>query len=429
MEVLRHGAIMAPDRIIVDGYIAFDKTILSIGEDRDIPAEYASLPYEDMKGYLIMPGMCNTHTHLGMISFRSLGDDIPDRLHRFLMPLENMAMTEELTAASASIAIAEMIRAGITSAVDMYYYEDAIAAEAQRIGFRLWAGETILDAPHPGAEDFAGSIERTCRCIEKCSESELTEAIIAPHAPYSLSFDHLLECRELARKKKLLWTMHLEEMTFEMEAFRRKYSTTPIKLLEKEGALDDSLIAVHLLLVDDEDKEILKERSVSIAHCPGSNAKAAKGVAPITDLIGSVPVTLGTDGPASGNTLDIFTQMKCFAYLHKNRTRDRSAFPASSIVPLATREAGKALHADIGELREGHKADIIAISLEEPETIPCCDPYSVIVYSASPECVKHVWINGRKLLSDRVFTNLDLNEEKRRFREASKDFFRKAEEL
>ena len=217
-----------------------------------------------------------------MISFRSLADDVPDRLHRFLMPLENNAMTESLAVASAKIAIVEMIRGGITSAVDMYYHEAAIAKTASHMGFRLWAGETVLDAPHPGAASFDESL---ARCDELCSMNDpLVTPLIAPHAPYSLSERNLERSFSYAESHGIMWTMHLQELPMEMSLFKERHSMSPIAWMDDEGLLSSNLIAAHLLLASDDDIMRLAENDVRVVNCPGSNAKAAKGVARIPEM-------------------------------------------------------------------------------------------------------------------------------------------------
>ena len=227
MTVLRHGHILTLDdkeNEYEDGFIIFNEDgIIDVGPDEAFPQDVAT--WEDAKGKFILPGFANTHTHLGMVPFRSLGDDCPDRLFRFLFPLENNAMSQDIASASAKIAIAEMLLSGITTAVDMYYYEAAIAQVAEEMNFRLFAGETLLDNKHPGAKNFEESLERTYECIEKCKSLKLVKPIIAPHAPYSLSPENLIKCYETARANNLMWTMHLEEMPREMELFK---AMTPV---------------------------------------------------------------------------------------------------------------------------------------------------------------------------------------------------------
>lgn len=430
MTVIRHGHIVTMDENYTeysDGAIVFDENgIIFVGNDKDLPLNYQKSSFEDFSGSLIFPGLCNLHTHLGMVSFRSLADDYPDRLNRFLMPLENEAMTRNLTAASAKVAISEMLLSGVTSAVDMYYFESDIAKASAQMGFRLWAGETFLNSSRPDGNTTESAFAECDKIISISKENPLISAVVAPHAPYSVSMQTLHACYEYAVANDLLWTMHLCEMPYEIESFKTKYNASPIKTLANENILDSRLIAAHLLLVSKDDIDILSQHKTSVAHCPGSNSKAAKGVSPVPELIDAGCFCgLGTDGPASGNTLDIFTQMKLYAVLQKNRLHDRSAVPAKDIVTLATRNAGYILKKNIGMLKQGYQADLMTLSLSRPNMIPCYDPYSVMVYSSSPQNVGSVFVNGIEKVKDGHFT-FNFEEIRNEFSKASADFESKA---
>ncbi len=425
MTVLRHGWIVTMDDCLTefrDGYIVMDGgRILSVGNDSEIPPMYSGLPYENLGGNLVFPSLINTHTHLGMVSFRSLADDYPDRLHRFLMPLENRAMTRELARASTKLAIAEMLLSGISSALDMYYFESDVAKAAREMDFRLWAGETMLDASHPDSEDFKGGFAELENLLEL--KDELITPVVAPHAPYSLSIEHLHDCFEYANKNGLMWTMHLSEMPFEFSSFGDRYGMTPIEKLDSENLLSDELIAAHLLLLGKNDIDILSRRGVRVSHCPGSNSKAAKGVSAVPEMLAEGCLcSLGTDGPSSGNTLDMFTQMKLYADLQKNRLHDRSSVPAREIVPLVTSMAGRVLNSKIGVLKAGYRADVLVLSRERPNMIPCYDPYSVLVYSAQSQNVKDVYVEGKQLVKNGRLIAVDYSALVEEFERASFDF-------
>ena len=432
MRALRHGWIVTMDESLSefrDGYIVIDKgRIVALGDERNIPSEYSNLPSEDLGGDLLFPSFINTHAHLGMVSFRSLADDCKDRLHRFLMPLENRAMTRELAVASTKIAISEMLLSGTTSVLDMYYFESDVALAAREMGIRIWAGETMLDASHPDSADFSGGFREMDRLMEL--KDEFITPVIAPHAPYSLSLEHLHSCLEYARRHGIMWSMHLSEMPFEFSSFCEKYGKTPIETLESEGLLSDELVAAHLLLLGENDIGILSKNGVRVSHCPGSNGKAAKGVCALPELLEAGCLgSLGTDWPASGNTLDMFTQLKLYAVLQKNRLHDRSSVPARTIVPLATSMAGRVLNAEIGILKPGYRADMMVLSLDSPNMLPCYDPYSVLVYSAQSQNVKDVYVDGRCLVRGGTLVDVDYSALVEEFDLASRDFERMAREL
>jgi 5-methylthioadenosine/S-adenosylhomocysteine deaminase len=434
MTILRNAHILTMNEKMTeytDGFLAFDeKGIIGLGDEKEFPEEWACLPSEDLHHDLVLPSLINTHTHMGMVSFRSLGDDCPDRLHRFLMPLEDRAMNRELAVCSSKMAMAEMMLSGISSAVDMYYFEADVARAAAQLGFRLWAGETLLDKPHCDADSFEASLERTEETIAACGESPLTIPIVAPHAPYSLSLEHLKDAFSFAKERHLLWTTHLSEMAFEVETLRKDQGKTPVGWLSANGLLDDSLLAAHLLLLTEEDIDLLSGSGVSAAHCPGSNAKAAKGVAPALKMIDrDINVTLATDGPASGNALELFTTLRLCAILQKNLSHDRSVAPARNIVPLATRNAGIALRRKIGVLKEGWESDILVLSMSRPNMIPSYDPYSVLVYSAGVQNVQDLYIAGVRKVRDGMLTDIDLDELETEFSSVSEPFHREAMKL
>lgn len=407
MKLLRHGYIVTMDdegSVYEDGFLAFDENeIISTGAEASLPEEYQGKG-EDLEGALVFPGFVNLHTHMGMVPFRSLADDYKDRLRRFLIPLEDAEMTRELAVASSKLAITEFLLSGTTSALDMYFFESSVAEAAESLGFRLFAGEAFRDDPACDAPSIEAAREEFLRI----RRSRLVTPVVAPHAPYSLSADSLHFCQELAREHNTIWTMHLEEMPFEMEGFKEKYGTSPVGFLDREGLLDESLLAAHMIFLSPEDIPLVRDRGVRIAHCPAANSKSGKGVAPIAECLKEgILVGMGTDGPSSSNSLDMFNQLRIVPYLQKNRLHDRSVLPAVDIVPLATRNGGLILSAPIGQLRRGFKADIQILSRKRPNMLPCYDPYSVLVYSADVQNIKDVYVDGVQKVKDGSLTDID----------------------
>jgi cytosine/adenosine deaminase-related metal-dependent hydrolase len=219
-------------------------------------------------------------------------------------------------------------------------------------------------------------------------------------------------------------------MAFEVDALRKEQGKTPVGWLSSNGLLDDSLLAAHLLLLTEEDVELLSSSGVSAAHCPGSNAKAAKGVAPVLKMMDKgINVTLATDGPASGNTLELYTTLRLCAILQKNLSHDRSVAPAKRIVPLATRNAGIALKKKIGVLRKGWESDVLVLSRRRPNMIPSYDPYSVLVYSAGVQNVKDLYIAGVRKVHDGMLADINLDELEAEFSSVSAPFHGEALKL
>ncbi len=396
-----------------NGYMIFeDDEIIEVG----VEYESGKVIFDeiiDAEGGILLPGMVNTHTHIGMIPFRSLGDDCKDRLRRFLLPLENKCMDGELAYSSAKYAIAEMLLGGVTTFLDMYYFEEEIAKACDEMGVRAILGETVMEAVTCNSETPHGGIEYGERFIHNWKDHPLITPIIAPHATNTNSGKALKRVKEISDKYKIPFTLHVSEMDYEMDYFRDEYNMTPIEYLDHIGVLGENMIAAHCILLNSKDIELLKRNGVKVAHCIGSNTKAAKGVAPIKEMLElGIQVGLGTDGPSSGNTLDIFTQLKLFANFHKNENQDRSIFPAKEILKLATIGGAKVLQMDnrIGSLEIGKKADFIIVETKSVNMFPIYDPYSALVYSANASNVHSVYVNGVGLVRDKKLKGIKLEE-------------------
>lgn len=397
-----------------DGIVVVEgDRIVAVGDRASLGDQmrrYASYERVDGGGGLLIPGFINAHTHVGMIPFRSLGDDCVDRLRRFLFPLE-ATMTEALARASARYACCEMILSGITTFVDMYYFEDAIAQVVKEAGVRAYLGETVIDFPTCDSPEPHGGIARAEAFIPQWLGDPLITPMIAPHGTNTNSPEKLLEAKRLADRYGLPMTMHVSEMDYEVKHFRDTRGKTPIAFLDSIGLLDERFIAAHCVLAEEGDIDILARRRASVAHCLGANTKSAKGVAPVKGMIeAGIPVALGTDGPSSGNTLDLFTQMDLVAKFHKTWNRDRALFPAVDILRLATIEGARALGLShqIGSIEVGKKADLTLVETTSANMFPLHDPYSVLVYSAKAANVDSVFVNGRPLLRGKRLIGLSL---------------------
>lgn len=379
----------------------------------------------DGKGGILMPGMINVHTHASMIPFRSLGDDCKDRLRRFLFPLENECMTAELAYYGAQYGIGEMLLSGVTTMMDMYYFEDEVAKAADEMGIRAFVGETVINFTTCDTTEPYGGLAYGEKLIKKWKGHERIVPFIAPHATNTNSGEALLKAYELSKEYNVPLSMHIAELDYEMAYFKEKYNQTPIEFLNHIGLLNDKLIAAHCIYLSEEDIRLMKEKRVGVAHCIGSNTKAAKGVAPIKELLAAgVPVGLGTDGPSSGNTLDLFTQFKLFANFHKVTNQDRSIFPAKEIVKLGTIQGAKVLHEEkhIGSLEVGKKADLVLIETESANMFPIFDAYSALVYSANASNVQQVFVNGKCVVKDKQLVHANLREIREALNEAMSIF-------
>jgi len=365
----------------------------------------------DCRGGILLPGFVNTHCHASMVPFRTMGDDCPDRLRRFLFPLENEAMTPELVYLGAKYGIAEMLLSGTTTFADMYYFEDEVARACLDTGVRGYLGETIIGQPTCVTPDAPyGSFDLADDMFEKYRGCDLIHPIVAPHGTTTCNADALRRCHELAVKHNTLMTLHVSEMDYEMQHFA-DMGMTPMEFLDSIGAADEHLLAAHCIHLTDADIELMKKRGVHVAHCIGSNTKAGKGIAPVKKLtMANVSLGLGTDGPSSGNTLSMFDQMRLFAVCHKTANRDRSLFPARDIVAIATRGGAAALGAqeELGQLVPGMRADITLVSKDSAHMFPVFNPYSALVYSANASDVELVMTSGMIRVRDKRLVQIDI---------------------
>lgn len=404
---------MNANRDIIDNgtVIIEDNKIIDVG-DESIKGKYINVDkvINGNNGILI-PGMINCHTHASMVAFRSLADDYKDRLKRYLFPLEQKLVDKELVYIGAKYAIAEMLLGGVTTFCDMYYFEDEVAKAAEELNIRGVLCETIINFPAPDSNKSFGGIEYSKSFIEKWKGNTLITPGIAPHAPYTNSDESLKEAYRLSKEHKVPLTMHVAEMDYEFEKYIKEYNMTPVQYLDSLGILDENFISAHTILINDEDIEILKSKNVKISHNIGANAKGAKGVAPIIKMKeAGINIGLGTDGPMSGNTLDIITQMSLVGKIHKLYSKDRTILPSIELLEMATIDGAKVLsmEKDIGSIEIGKKADLVIIETESVNMQPIYDYYSTIVYSANPSNVDTVIVDGKIVVKGKELVSSEL---------------------
>lgn len=423
-------------------------TLLTINQNNDV-FENASIVFDhtgildingtteadeviDGKGYICMPGMINTHAHFSMIPFRSLQDDCPDRLRKFLLPLERSAMNETLAVSAVKLSIAESLLAGVTTVFDMYYFPDAIAQCYSDMKMRAVVAETIINEPSCDSDEPHGGLKIAKNFIEKWQNHSLVTPAIAPHAPNTNSIEALKEANFISQQYHVPISMHVSEMDYEMKYFNDEFNMTPIAFLESIGVLSDRFIAAHAIHAQESDFAILQKYNVKVAHCIGSNTKAAKGIAPVKEFLQhGIAVGLGSDGPSSGNTLDLFTQMNLFAKFHKFKNKDRAIFPAAEILRIATMGGAKVLRMEntIGSLEVGKKADIVLVETDSVNMFPIFDAFSALVYSANASNVHSVWVDGLSVVKNKQLVHFDVNQLKQDCQQQMSFFSEEAKRL
>lgn len=366
----------------------------------------------DGAGGILLPGFVNTHCHVSMMPFRSLGDDCPDRLRRFLFPLENEAMTPRLVYLAAKYGICEMLLSGTTTFLDMYYFEDEVARACEEMGIRGYLGEAIIGQPTCVSEASYGGFDYQRNFLEKYCNSDRIHPIIAPHGTTTCDAAALKRAHALAVEYNTLFTLHASEMDYEMDCFAER-GTTPTAFLDEIGALDAHTLLAHSIHANNNDLDLMAKRGAAVAHCIASNTKAGKGIAPVKGMLErGIAVGLGTDGASSGNTLSMFDQMRMFANCHKTANCDRGLFPAKEIVRLATTGGAQTLHGalEYGQLVSGMQADIVLVETDSVNMFPMFDPFSALVYSANAANVRTVLAQGRIVVRDKQLPGQSLSD-------------------
>jgi 5-methylthioadenosine/S-adenosylhomocysteine deaminase len=293
----------------------------------------------------------------------------------------------------------------------MYYFEDAIADESKKAGVRGVLGETVLDFPAPDNKTFDAGLTYTEKFIKKWQGDNLIIPAIAPHAPYTVSPEHLIASRQLSDRLNAPLVTHLAEANTETAYIEQKHpGMRPIEFVESIGFLTNKTIAAHVIQANQRELDILKNRGVGIAHNPQSNMKLAAGVAPVPLMLKmDLPVGLGTDGAASNNDLNMWEEMDTAAKLHKVFSGDPKAVPAEAVFEMATIRGARALHMEkmIGSIEAGKRADIAIVDFDDLNQTPYYDVYSTLVYATKADDVRTVIINGRVVMLDRRLLTLN----------------------
>ncbi len=393
--------------VIQNGFVAVaDNKILAVGAGDEIK-NYQAKEMIDAGNSIIMPGLVNTHTHAAMTYFRGLADDLPLEvwLNQHIWPAEAKYVNAEFVKQAGELACLEMLKAGVTTYNDMYFIGESMAEPALKAGLRALIGITILDFKNP-----VEGINEAVKLAREYKDNELVKAVLAPHAVYTCSKENLLKIKQAAEENNLRLHMHVSETEKEANDWKKSSGQSPVEYLDELGLLSDKLTAAHSVWLDDHDLKIYQDRGVKIAHCPISNMKLASGAAPLKKMLElGITVGLGTDGAASNNTLDLFSDMRACALLHKVNNFDPTAVSAQAVVKMATIDGAKVLglEKEIGSLEAGKKADIITINLNKPHLTPVYNPYSHLVYCVDAGDVNDVIVNGQVIMKNRAVKTLD----------------------
>ncbi|MEO1287905.1 MAG: amidohydrolase [Chloroflexota bacterium] len=419
--ILTNGTIItmnADYQIFKDGMVVIqDSHIIAVGDRADLQDQYTADDIIDCDGQYILPGLVNAHTHVPMTLLRAMADDLrlDVWLMGYIMPVEREFVSPEFVKLGTTLACAEMIKGGVTSFADMYYFESDIAEATANAGLRALLCESILKFPTPDANTYEDSLAYTRQFIEDWRDHPLIKPTIAPHAPYSNTEDTLRESAKLAAEYDRPLMIHIAETEREQEDSMEMYGKTVVPWVKDQGILDVPIIAAHCVHIDEHEMRMLKKANGSVAHCPSANLKLASGIAPISEMLElGLNVAIGTDGPASNNDLDMFEEMRLAALLAKVTPKDPTALPARTALQMATINGARALGMDdvTGSLEVGKLADLIVVDAQPTHNMPRFDfnpdaPYSQLVYAAKSTDVAHTIVHGKFLMRDRQLLTID----------------------
>lgn len=385
------------------GYVEIKQgMIASVGNLEDAPQSPERIDYGNAA---IIPGLINSHTHAAMSLFRGVADDLPldDWLANHIWPLEAKFLSPEFIRTGTKLAAVEMLKGGTTMFADMYFFEDEVAAAAKDAGIRVLIGEGLLAFPTASAREPNQTFDHILEQAKKYRDDELVGVLVAAHSTYSTSEAQLRRCAELASDLNLPIQIHCAESKKEVEECLQKHGKSQVAYLADLALLDTRINLVHMVWPQEGDWEFLKRDNVSVISCPQSNLKLGSGIPPLARYVDEdIRVVLGTDGAASNNNLDMWEELRLAAFLAKGSTLDPTRLPAQHAFRMVTIDAARAWNMgdQLGSLEPGKKADLAVVDLNHPNTTPCYDIYSTLVYAAGSSNVKDVFVGGKRVVKN-----------------------------
>ena len=415
-EQIISGSYLLPgwrqDELIENGAVAvIDDRIAAIGSRDQLCAQFPQADQFNEPNGLIMPGLINTHTHAPMSYLRGIADDLPlmTWLTDHIFPVEQK-IDRDMVYQSTLLSIAEMIRSGTTSFCDMYLFAGEVARAASETGIRAWVGEVLYDFDSPSYGGLENGFGLVRDLFARYRTDPLVNITVDPHSVYTCAPSLLEKCGELAAEFDSLYVIHLSETDSEVATCQDRYGASPVRHLDRLGLLNSRVVAAHCVQLSPAEIELMAARQVKVSHCIESNMKLASGTAPVPEMLNrGVCVSIGTDGPASNNDVDMFSEMSSVAKVHKAVAMDPTVMDAETTLRCGTMGGAEALGAEslIGSLEPGKKADLIVLDLDQPHLTPLYNVVSHLIYAARGGDVLHSMINGRWVMKERTLLTLD----------------------
>ncbi len=405
---------VVPEGTVLTGHsVAIgEKRIQALLPTVDVPDRYPGVPVLRLDNHALIPGLINAHGHASMSLFRGVADDLPlqDWLEKHIWPLEGKFVSEEFVYQGAELAIAEMLLGGTTCFADMYFFPDAVARAATNAHIRTQLSSPVLDFPTAWAQDADEYIAKATELHDDYRNSELVYTAFGPHAPYTVSDAPLTKIMTLAEELDIPIHMHVHETESEVREAVQNSGQRPLERLAGLGLMSPRLVCVHATQLTAGEIELIHTHGAHVVHCPESNLKLASGFCPVGDLLASgVNVALGTDGCASNNDLDMFSEMQTAALLAKGVSHNAATLPATQALQMATLNGARALGLEqlTGSIEAGKFADLVAVELDSLSALPMYNPVSHLVYNSAAVRVSHVWVGGRAVVREGQLTTLE----------------------
>ena len=386
-----------------------------------LPAAEARETYQpsvliERPSHVLIPGLVNAHTHAAMTLMRGMSDDLPLEawLRDGIWPVEKRWASAEMVRDGTELAIAEMLRGGVTCFSDQYFFPEVVAETSVNLQMRAMIGTPVIDFPTAWAQSIDEYLGKATDLVhDPYADHPLISTCFVPHSTYTVSDDAFRRLRMLADQLDRRVQIHLHETATEVNDSVREHGQRPYERLRDLGLVNSSLLAVHAVHMSDDEIAHMADAGVGVAHCPKSNLKLASGIAPVARFReAGIDVGIGTDSAASNNTLDMISEMRTAALLGKVAANDAAAVSAGHALEMATLGSARVLglDAEIGSIEAGKWADLACVNLDTLHSQPVFDPVSQLVYTARAEQVSDVWVAGRHQLENGALTHINLDD-------------------
>lgn len=386
--------------------------IVAVLPSREVAAAFAPRASVDLPTHALVPGLVDAHAHSAMTLLRGIADDVALKpwLEEHIWPREGKHVSPEFVRDGTLLACAEMLAGGITCCNDMYFFPEASAQVYEEVGLRAMIGLPVLDFPTAYAADADGYLRAGLEARDRYKRSPRLGFSLAPHAPYTVGDASFAKIVTYARQLDLPIQTHLQETRAELDDALAATGATPLARLDRLGVTGPGFVAIHAVHPGEGDVERLARQGCHVVHCPASNMKLASGAAPVASyLAAGINVAIGTDGAASNNRIDLWSEMRLASLLAKVTSGDPTALPAATVLRMATLGGARAIGLDdrIGSLVPGKAADAVAVDFSSIALAPCYDPVSHLVHAAGREHVTDVWIGGERVVERSMPSRLD----------------------